>query len=282
MTDALGSTVALTDPSGAVKTSYTYEPFGKTTATGETNANPLRYTSREDDGTGLYYYRARYYHPGLQRFISEDPAGFAAGDTNLYTYVGNNPTNLTDPSGENPAGRVASTCLVNATISGGLSFLQQRLSGRKVNWGWGGVGGAALQGCVLSAAGFGLGRVTASLDDALRYRGARRPDHEAFNHLVYVLISKGSPVRVGISQPGYTYSQRLSAHRSKYGGRFDEDFVLIHGVTKSQARAIETYLLQRYKVHLKLNVSDRSMSLPVARKFEPWVEDLIRSWFGLG
>jgi RHS repeat-associated protein len=73
LTDALGSTIALTDPSGAVKTSYTYEPFGKTTASGETNANPSRYTGREDDGTGLYYYRARYYHPGLQRFISEDP-----------------------------------------------------------------------------------------------------------------------------------------------------------------------------------------------------------------
>jgi RHS repeat-associated protein len=97
LTDVLGSPIALTDPNGAVKTEYTYEPFGKTTATGEANANPLRFTGREDDGTGLYYYRARYYHPGLQRFISEDPVGFAAGDTNLYSYVGTTPPTSPTP-----------------------------------------------------------------------------------------------------------------------------------------------------------------------------------------
>jgi len=42
---------------------------------------------------------ARYYHPGLQRFISEDPIGFGGGDVNLYAYVGNSPTNFDDPLG---------------------------------------------------------------------------------------------------------------------------------------------------------------------------------------
>jgi len=79
----------LVDGSGTVQTQYTYEPFGTTTVSGQANANPNQYTGRENDGTGLYYYRARYYHPGLQRFISEDPIGFAGGDTNLYAYVGN-------------------------------------------------------------------------------------------------------------------------------------------------------------------------------------------------
>jgi RHS repeat-associated protein len=51
------------------------------------------------DGTSLYYYRARYYHPQLQRFISEDPIGFAGGDVNLYGYVANNPLSFTDPFG---------------------------------------------------------------------------------------------------------------------------------------------------------------------------------------
>jgi RHS repeat-associated protein len=50
-------------------------------------------------GAGLYYYRARYYHPTLQRFISEDPIGFAAGDVNLYAYVGNRPSIVRDPLG---------------------------------------------------------------------------------------------------------------------------------------------------------------------------------------
>jgi hypothetical protein len=47
----------------------------------------------------LNYYRARYYDSRVGRFISVDPMGFDAGDTNLYRYVGNNSTNATDPTG---------------------------------------------------------------------------------------------------------------------------------------------------------------------------------------
>ncbi len=52
-----------------------------------------------DSVSELYYNRARWYDPAMQRFISQDPLGFAAGDTNLYRYCGNSPTNATDPSG---------------------------------------------------------------------------------------------------------------------------------------------------------------------------------------
>jgi RHS repeat-associated protein len=72
-TDALGSVIALTDETGVVKTTYTYDPFGNVTVSGEASDNPFQYTGRENDGTGFYYYRARYYSPELQRFISEDP-----------------------------------------------------------------------------------------------------------------------------------------------------------------------------------------------------------------
>lgn len=48
---------------------------------------------------GLYYNRARYYSPTLQRFISQDPIGFAGGDANLYRYVLNDPINIEDPLG---------------------------------------------------------------------------------------------------------------------------------------------------------------------------------------
>jgi RHS repeat-associated protein len=72
LTDALGSTVALTDATGALQTTYTYEPFGATTAAGPASSSSFQYTGRENDGTGLYYYRARYYHPGLARFLRED------------------------------------------------------------------------------------------------------------------------------------------------------------------------------------------------------------------
>jgi RHS repeat-associated protein len=99
LTDALGSTLALTDAAGSVTTEYTYDPFGQTTVTGAANNHTNQYVGRENDGTGLYYYRARYYSPILQRFLSEDPLGFAAGDANLYAYVANSPINFTDPFG---------------------------------------------------------------------------------------------------------------------------------------------------------------------------------------
>ncbi len=84
---ALGSIIALTDDAGVTKTTYTYDPFGNVTITGEASDNPFQYTGRENDGTGLYYYRARYYSPEMQRFISEDPIGLKGGDVNFYRYV---------------------------------------------------------------------------------------------------------------------------------------------------------------------------------------------------
>jgi RHS repeat-associated protein len=91
VTDALGSTVALTQ--------YTYTPFGATAVTGPADANPFQYTGRENDGTGLYYYRARYYSPSRQRFVSEDPIEFRGGDVNLYGYVSNSPITHRDSFG---------------------------------------------------------------------------------------------------------------------------------------------------------------------------------------
>jgi RHS repeat-associated protein len=97
-TDALGSVIALTDETGAVRTPYSYDPFGNVTINGEASDNPFQYTERENDGTGLYYYRARYYSPELQRFISDDPID-TAGAINKYVYTSNNPVNFADPLG---------------------------------------------------------------------------------------------------------------------------------------------------------------------------------------
>ena len=99
LTDALGSTVALVDGAGAVQTQYTYEPFGATTASGAASANPAQFTGRENDGTGVYFYRARYYSPTLQRFISEDPLEFGGEDINLYRYAADSPVRFIDPFG---------------------------------------------------------------------------------------------------------------------------------------------------------------------------------------
>jgi RHS repeat-associated protein len=95
----LGSTIALTNPNGAVKSQFKYEPFGRTTVSGDTTTNRYRFTGREDEEMDLYYLRGRYYSQELHRFISRDPVGFAGGDPNLYSYAGNSPTNFTDPLG---------------------------------------------------------------------------------------------------------------------------------------------------------------------------------------
>ena len=92
----LGSTLALTDSSGTIQTEYGYDPFGNATVTGASSGNLYQFTGRENDETGLYFYRARYYSPTLQRFTSQDPIAFARGGSNLYGYVLNNPVSLAD------------------------------------------------------------------------------------------------------------------------------------------------------------------------------------------
>jgi RHS repeat-associated protein len=98
--DALGSTLALTDPSGNVLEYDSYEPYGNLTIlAGSYQGSDFHFTGRElNPVDGLYYMRSRYYSPALGRFISRDPAGLAGG-INLYAYAGDSPTNFTDPTG---------------------------------------------------------------------------------------------------------------------------------------------------------------------------------------
>lgn len=62
----------------------------------------LQYSGRENDGSGLHFYRARFYSSKQQRFISEDPVGLTGG-MNFYSYVGNQPTRFRDPLGLKPS-----------------------------------------------------------------------------------------------------------------------------------------------------------------------------------
>gem|GEM_PF-2678878 len=96
--DGLGSPTLLTDASGNLRAYRRFDPWGR--AIGAGGAMPTYgFTGREPDlSTGYTYYRARYYDPVLGRFISRDPIGLEGG-INVYTYVENNPTNFTDPSG---------------------------------------------------------------------------------------------------------------------------------------------------------------------------------------
>ncbi|UBF30100.1 DUF2778 domain-containing protein (plasmid) [Kovacikia minuta CCNUW1] len=98
--DNQGSVRDLVNNSGSVVNHFTYDSFGNVLSSTGTVDTRYKYTGRELDGeTGLYYYRARYYDAGVGRFIGQDPLGFGAKDNNLYRYVGNCPSNHTDPSG---------------------------------------------------------------------------------------------------------------------------------------------------------------------------------------
>ena len=126
LTDLLNSTIALTDPNGAIKQQYSYDPYGNVTpsnmATGFTN--PYQYTGREADAPGLYYYRARYYSPMMAGFISEDPIAFGGGQLSFYAYAGSDPIMYRDPTGkllpEAVAGAIVGAAwgLANGLISG--------------------------------------------------------------------------------------------------------------------------------------------------------------------
>jgi RHS repeat-associated protein/uncharacterized repeat protein (TIGR01451 family) len=95
--DHLGSTIGLTDSKGQLVERIRYDSFGATNGSAFTR---YLYAGREfDQAAGLLYVRARYYQPQFGRFITEDPLGFGGGDTNFYSYVGNDPVNSTDPLG---------------------------------------------------------------------------------------------------------------------------------------------------------------------------------------
>ena len=97
--DGLGTTTSLSNAAGTLAQTYTFDSFGKQTASSGSLTNPFQYTGRElDSETGLYYMRARYYDPSAGRFLSEDPSDFNGG-INFYAYVANDPVNWNDPLG---------------------------------------------------------------------------------------------------------------------------------------------------------------------------------------
>jgi RHS repeat-associated protein len=101
LTDHLGSVVGVTDNSGVLKDTLLYDAWGNITSESTpSQGGRYKWTGREEDtGTGLQENRGRMYDALTSRWLSQDPIGFSAGDSNLYRYVHDAPMDFVDPSG---------------------------------------------------------------------------------------------------------------------------------------------------------------------------------------
>jgi RHS repeat-associated protein len=106
--DVNGDVVALANPAGTVVERYAYAPYGAVSLLDAAGApksssgifwRQLFQGGRHDAATGLYVFGFRDYDPSAGTWMQRDPIGLGGGDTNIYRFVGNNPTNFADPSG---------------------------------------------------------------------------------------------------------------------------------------------------------------------------------------
>jgi RHS repeat-associated protein len=94
--DHLSSTTAITNSTGALVLRNNNAPYGEDAASEGKAEVKYKFTDKEKDGTGLYYFGARFYDPEVGRFISVDPN---KDGMNWYSYCGNNPVKYVDPTG---------------------------------------------------------------------------------------------------------------------------------------------------------------------------------------
>ena len=100
---SLGGTALTTKTDGTTLTHQNYYAYGRKRGSGAMTTD-RQYTGQQKDKTGLYYYNAHYYDPGLGQFVSPDtivPNPTTVHSYNRYMYTFGNPLKYNDPSGHN-------------------------------------------------------------------------------------------------------------------------------------------------------------------------------------
>ncbi|MGA9378582.1 MAG: RHS repeat-associated core domain-containing protein, partial [Phormidium sp.] len=155
--DAIGSTAGLTGGNGSYVNRYSYLPFGEDLNKVEAVSNPFEFVGQfgvMDEGNGLDFMRARYYDTSVGRFTAVDPLGLGGGNSNLYTYTFNTPTNTIDPQGTNP---VVVAIGAGAVIGGVTNaVIYSVIAGSTNSFSWRGLEGAASSGAVFGAVAAGI------------------------------------------------------------------------------------------------------------------------------
>jgi RHS repeat-associated protein len=170
LADGLGSTMAVVDSAGAVQKSYTYDVYGKPTATGSL-ANAYDFAGQETDATGLQYLRARYMDPDTGTFISRDPlARLPVWFGNSHAYADGNPALVSDPTGlcgwTDPLGCVKDA----ATAAGGGALDAAKAAGDAIASGaaWTADAVAAIAQGAAAVAATGVGALASASSELAR------------------------------------------------------------------------------------------------------------------
>lgn len=264
--DHLSSTSVSTDGSGAEKSRTLFYPFGTTRSSTGTLGTEMKFTGQRLDGTGLYFYSARYYDPTIGRFLSPDteiPSFMNAQSLNRYSYVLNNPLKYTDPTGHWPSLKSIGKAVASAArvVSRNVAVVQTALDVAGMVPGIGEVFDLASAvisvsqgdwtGAALSMASMvpgvgniaGAAKIANRVDDVVGL--AKASDNvpasllkgEKDSH-VYLGIKDGNEVYAGISKD-------VARREAQHGDKFDKlQQITDEPLTRRQARAIEQALIE--------------------------------------